>query len=69
MYRIHGTYLENEATFFKPNMEWGVASASTVNPDETDLFLDSVASMHMMSKTDLSPEGWETVKVSRHPRL
>ena len=26
LYRIRGTFLENEATFFKPKMEWRVAS-------------------------------------------
>ena len=38
LYRSRGTHLRNEATFFKPMMEWRVASTSTVNPDERDLF-------------------------------
>ena len=34
LYRVRGTYLENEETFFSLKMEWRVASVSTVNPDE-----------------------------------
>ena len=48
-------------------MEWVAASTSIVNPDETEFIVQSGAAVHMMSKTDLSPEGWETVKVSRLP--
>ena len=59
--------MENEATFFKPNMKWRVASTSTVNPDERELIVDSGASMHWMSKMGLTPEELETVKVSRLP--
>ena len=43
-------------------------STSTVNPDEKSLLLvDSGASVHMMSKMDMSPEELETVNVSRRP--
>ena len=60
LYRIRGTYLENEATFFKPKMEWRVASTSTFIPDEREFIVDSGASVHMVNKTDLSPEELET---------
>ena len=60
-----GTHLENEATVFKPKLEWAVASTSTVNPDERDFIVDSGASMHMMSKMDSSPEELETLKMFR----
>ena len=58
LYIIRGTYLESEATFFRPKAGWRVAFSSTVN---------SGASMHMMSKTELSPEKLETVTASRLP--
>ena len=47
LYSIRGTYLENEATFFKPKMGWRAASTSTVNPDESEYNVYSGASMHM----------------------
>ena len=65
MYRIRGTYLENEATFFDRKMEWRAASTSTGNPDEKKFIVDSGASVHMMSKMGSSPEELETVNVSR----
>ena len=55
LYRIRGTYLENADTFFSPKMKWGVASVSTVNPDD------------FWYKMELSPEELEMVKVSRLP--
>ena len=67
MFKIRGTYLENEATFFNPKLEWAVAPTSTVNPDEREFSVESGASMLMMSKTDLSPEELETVRASRLP--
>ena len=67
MYRIRGTYLENEATFFDRKMEWRAASTSTGNPDENKFIVDSGASLHMMSKMGSSPEELETVNVSRRP--
>ena len=68
LYRIRGTYLENEATFFKQKMEnWRVASTLTVNPEERQFMIDSGVSVNMMSKMELSPEEQETVKVSRLP--
>ena len=56
-----------EETFFPPRMEWRVTSTSTVNPDEREFIVDSRASMHMMSKMELTPEELETVNVSRLP--
>ena len=61
LYNIRGTYLENEATFFKPKLEWVVAPLN-VNPD-------SGASVHVMSNTDLQPEELETVRVPRRPTI
>ena len=45
LYRIRGTCLENEATFFSPKMAWGVASVSTANPSERITFVDIGTSM------------------------
>ena len=57
----------NEATFFKPKMQMRVAPTSNVNLDEKKFNVDSGASVHMMSKMDMSPEELETVNVSRRP--
>ena len=57
----------NEATFFKPKMQMSVAPTSNVNLDEKKFNVDSGASVHMMSKMDMSPEELETVNVSRRP--
>ena len=54
--RLRGNCMENESTFFKPRMEWEVASTATVNPDEGQFIVDSTASLHMMNKMALSPE-------------
>ena len=62
-----GTYFVNEATFFKPKMQMRVAPTSNVNLDEKKFNVDSGASVHMMSKMDMSPEELETVNVSRRP--
>ena len=67
LYIIRELYLESEATFFEPKLEWRVASTSTINPDEREFVVESGTSMHLMSKTDLSPEELEAVKVSRLP--
>ena len=47
--------------------KWRVVSTSTVNPDERTFTVDSGASMHMMSKSEVTPEELETVTVSRLP--
>ena len=64
---------QNEATFFKPKMEWEGASSSTVNQKERErereYIVDSGASTHVMSKTQLSPEELETAKCHELPRL
>ena len=48
-------------------MQMRVAPSSNVNLDEKKFNVDSGASVHMMSKMDMSPEELETVKVSRRP--
>ena len=48
-------------------MQMRVAPTSNVNLDEKKFNVDSGASVHMMSKMDMSPEELETVKASRRP--
>ena len=43
-----------------------MTSASSVNPDEQE-FVVSGASMHMMRKTEMTPDELKTVDVSRRP--
>ena len=57
----------NEAAFFKPKMQMRLAPTSNVNLDEKKFNVDSGASVHMVSKMDMSPEELETVNVSRRP--
>ena len=59
--------MENEAIFFSPKLECKAAPTSTVNRDEREFIVDSGASMHMMSKMELTPEEMETIRVSRLP--
>ena len=49
-------------------MGLGVTSASSVNPDEQEFVL-SGASMHMMRKTEMTPDELKTVDVSRRPTI
>ena len=57
--------MENQAIFLKPKMEHGVASTSTVKPDEREFIVASCASVQVMSKNSVSPEELDTVKASR----
>ena len=44
---------ENKATFFSPSENWCLP-ASNLKPEEREFVVDSGASMHMISKKDLS---------------
>ena len=67
MHTLFGNNLDSEATFFKPQVELATASTSTVSLDTRAFSVDSAASLHMMCKTDLSPEELETAEVPRPP--
>ena len=43
----------DKATFYSPSEEWILPAASTMNPEGKEFVVDSGASMHMASKTDL----------------
>ena len=42
------------ATFFSPSQNWCLRSPSTLKPEEREFVVDFCASMHMISKKDLS---------------
>ena len=53
------------STFHKE--EWVLPAASTKEPEEKEFVVDSVASMHMVSKRDLNYAELETMRISRSP--
>ena len=56
------------ATFFSPS-ENRCLAASTLKLEEREFVVDSGASMHMISKEDLSDAEMETVMTSRSPTI
>ena len=58
---------KNKAAFHFPAKEWVLPAASTKEPEEREFVLDSGASMHMVSKKDLSSAALETMRKSRSP--
>ena len=55
---------QERATFFTPSENWCLP-ASSLKPDEREIGVDSGASMHMISKKDLSDAEMETLTKSR----
>ena len=45
----------------------GYSRASTKEPEERELVVDSGASVHMVSKKDLNSAEWETMRISKNP--
>ena len=58
---------KDKATFFSPTNEWCLPAPSIIEPQETELVVDSRASMHMVSKKDLNSAELETMRTSRSP--
>ena len=58
---------KTKSTFYSPAEEWVLPAASTKEPEERELVVDSGASMHMVSKKDLNSAELETMRVSRNP--
>ena len=58
---------KEKATFYSPAEEWVVPAASTINSGERKFVVDSGASMHMVSKTDLNSAELETMRISKNP--
>ena len=56
--------LENKdkATFYSPTEAWVMPAPSSKKPEEREFAVDSGASMHMLSKKDLSSEELETLR-------
>ena len=60
---------EQEDAFFRPKFGSGATSRSGNDAEQRDrqCIVDSGASVHMMSKVDLTPEEQETITVSNKP--
>ena len=58
---------KDKATRNSPAEEWVLPAASTKEPDEREFVVDCGASMHMVSKNDLSSAELETMRTSRSP--
>ena len=56
------------ATFFSPSENWCLP-ASNLNPEEREFVVDSGASMHMISKKDLSDAEMDTLTKSCSPTI
>ena len=56
------------ATFFSPSENWCLP-ASTLKPEEREFVVDSGASMHMISKKDLSDGEMDTLTKSCSPTI
>ena len=59
---------QDRATFFSPS-ENRCLLASTLKPEERELVVDSGASMHMISKKDLSNAEMDTLTKSCSPTM
>ena len=59
---------KNKATFFSPS-EKRLLPASTLKPEEREFVVDSGASMHMISKKDLSNAEMDTLTKSCSPTI
>ena len=58
---------KHKSTFFSPSENWCLPSSSKITPEEREFVVDSVASMHMISKKELNSAELETVTTSRSP--
>ena len=58
---------KDKAAFYFPAEEWVLPAASTKEPEEREFVVDSGASMHLVSKRDLSSAELETMRTSRNP--
>ena len=58
---------KNKTTFFSPSENWCLPAPSNLKPEEREFVVDSIASMHMISKKDLNSTELETVTTSKSP--
>ena len=67
---IHKLKNSDKTTFYVPGEGKAMPAPSiSKRPEEREFVLDSGASMHMMSKKELSSEEMDTVKRSRTPTV
>ena len=62
-------WLRDKATFYSLTEAWVMLGPSSKKPEEREFVVDPGASMHMLSKKDLSSEEVGTVKRSRNPAV
>ena len=65
VYKLKNT---DTATFYSPIEARATLAPTSKSPEERELVVDSGASMHMLSKKDLSSEELETLRRSRTPQ-
>ena len=58
---------KDKATLFSPTNEWCLPAPSVIKPEEREFVVDSGASMHMLSRTDLNSAELETVRILENP--
>ena len=58
---------KNKTAFFSPSENWCLLAPSTLQPEEREFVVDSGASMHMISKKDLSDTEMDTLTKSCSP--
>ena len=63
----HKLEQKERATFYSPSEEWVMPAASTIKSEERGFVVHSGASMHMVSRKDLTSGELETVRTSRSP--
>ena len=56
-----------KTAFFSPSENWCLPAPSTLKPEEREFVVDSSASMHMISKKDLSDAEMDTLTKSCSP--
>ena len=60
---------KHPTTFFSPSENWCLPAPSTLKPEEREFVVDSGASMHMISKKDLSDAEMDTLTKSCSPTI
>ena len=60
---------KHKPTFFPPSENWCLPAPSTLKPEEREFVVDSEASMHMISKMDLSDAEMDILTKSCSPTI
>ena len=63
---MHKLKEKDEATLFSPSEVWCLSAPFPTKPEERELVVDSGASMHMLSRKDLSSAELDNIRVSRN---